>query len=361
MRIELSSRTMLVLAALGIGLWLLIAIWPVALMVISALVFATAFLPVVAWLERRGIGRAPAVVGLAVLLLASVLLTGVLVAPALYVQAQRLLERLPEARAGLTGVLAAHGATDLGDEIRRANPLSLVQPRVATTLAVNLLGGLVTAGTIVVLTAYILIDADRIKRAVYLVTPAEYQVHLRYLLGALSDVVGGYMGGQLVTSLVITVYTFVVLAVLGIPEPLALAVFAGIADIIPIVGTVLAVVPPTLVALTVSVPHAIAVAVALLLYREFENGILVPRVYGKNLRLPAVVVLTAVLIGTQVGGMAGAFFSLPAAAALQAILRYAHDLRTKLPAAQPAVDSSEVSLGGVVSAAAQQETQPHPK
>ncbi len=112
------------------------------------------------------------------------------------------------------------------------------------------------------------------------------------------------------------------LVALRIPDPLPLAVSAGVADIIPIAGGILATVPPVLVALTLSVPRAIAVLIALEVYRRFESGALVPRVYGKNLRLPGLVVLVALLVGTQVGGMAGAFFALPAAAALRAVLAY---------------------------------------
>jgi predicted PurR-regulated permease PerM len=360
MRIELSSRTLVILAALGAGLWLLTVIWPVALMVISGLVFATALTPLVTWLERRGVGRVSAVIGLTALLLGAVLLVGLLLAPVLYAQAQHLATQLPERRAALAQFLAANGANDLADDVRRADPRVLVQPRTAANLAVDLLGGIVTAGTIVVLTAYILIDADRIESLIYLVTPADYHTHLRHLLAALGDVVGGYMGGQLVTSLAIMLYTFVVLAALGIPEPLALAVFAGIADVIPIAGTFLAVVPPVLVALTLSVPRAVAVAVALMLYRELENSVLLPRVYGKRLRLPGVAVLTAVLIGTQVGGVAGAFFSLPAAAALRAIILCVHEVRAGRPAESLATGAGAVAPDGPVLKPGRQETAPSP-
>jgi len=353
MRLELSSRGILVLAAIAAILWLLVVLWPVVLMVIAGLVFATAALPVIKWLERHGFNRAMAVLALVVLVLLAVMLVGWLVAPALYSQGQRLVGRLPELREILVRLLAAHGADDLAGEVQRANPLSLFQPRVAANVAISLLGGLATAGTIIGLTAYILIDAERLEGFVYLCTPAAYHMHVRYLLNTLRDVVGGYMGGQILTSLAITVYTFAVLALLGIPEPLALAGFAGIADVIPVVGPALAVLPPTLVALTVSVPKTIVVAAALLLYLEFENSVLVPRAYGKSLRLPGIVTMLAVVIGSQLLGVVGAFFALPAAAALRAAIVYAHDVHGH-PAAH---DSSDATTGDdVPGVAARKET-----
>jgi len=339
MRLELSSRGILLLAAIAAGLWLLAALWPVVLMVISGLVFAIAAVPLIEWLQRHGFNRAMAVVSLLILVLLAVLLVGWLVAPALYSQGRQLVDRLPAFRETLVRLLASHGAGDLADEVQRANPLSLFQSRVAATVAISLLGGLMTAGTVIGLTAYILIDADRLENFVYLCTPATYHVHVRYLLSALRDVVGGYIGGQILTSLAVTVYAFAVLSLLRIPEPLALAVFAGIADVIPVVGTTLAVLPPTLVALTISLPRAIVVAAALLLYVQFENSVLVPRVYGKNLRLPGVVTILAVVIGSQLLGIVGAFFALPAAAALRATIIYAHDVHVRR-ARQPAAPGS---------------------
>jgi predicted PurR-regulated permease PerM len=329
MRLELTPRGILTLAGIAGGIWLLILIWPVVLIAIFSLVFAVSLLPALQWLQRHGVHRIVAVFALLTVLLLAVVLVDLLVAPALYAQGQRLVAALPQVRERLVQLLASHGAGNLAGEVQRANPASLLQPRTAADTAISLLGGLITAGTIVVLTAYILLDAERIEQLVYLITPATYHVHVRYLLATFREVVGGYMSGQLATSLAITVYTFVVLLVLRIPDPLPLAVFAGIADVIPVVGTVLAVVPPVLVALTVSVPKAIVVVVALLLYREFENVILVPRIYGNSLRMPGIVIMLALLIGTQIGGMVGAFFALPAAAALRALIIYIHDIRTQ--------------------------------
>jgi predicted PurR-regulated permease PerM len=85
--------------------------------------------------------------------------------------------------------------------------------------------------------------------------------------------------------------------------------------------------PATLAALSVSLPKAIIVAGVLLAYQEFENRFLVPRVYGATLRLPAVVVLLALLVGAELWGVTGALLSLPAAAAVRVFIEYGNDVR----------------------------------
>src|SRR5205823_1399521 len=99
-----------------------------------------------------------------------------------------------------------------------------------------------------------------IERFLYFATPIAYHVHIRNLLTALQRVVGGYIRGQLLTSGFIAVFTFLTLTVLGIPNALALAVLAGVADMIPMVGVFLAVGPATLAALSITIPPAITIA-----------------------------------------------------------------------------------------------------
>ena len=207
------------------------------------------------------------------------------------------------------------------------NPQRLAEPGKGAGAGRRAFGVLTTLFTILVLTAYILFDARRIERFVYFATPAAYHDHVRNLLVALHRVVGGYIRGQVVTSAAITAFTLVLLLALGIPNAMALVVLAAIADMVPMIGVVLVVAPSTAAACSESVPKAIIVAGALLAYQEFENRILVQRVYGATLRLPAVVVLLALLIGAELFGVAGALLSLPAAAAVRTFIEYGNEVR----------------------------------
>jgi len=123
---------------------------------------------------------------------------------------------------------------------------------------------------------------------------------------SLETIVGAYIRGQILTSVLMALFTFVLLTACGVENALAFAVFAGLADVLPYIGPLLSVAPAFLAAL----PHGPAVAAVVLVlmvaYEEFESRVVIPRVYGRALRLPSSVVLFAVLAGGTLMGMLGA-------------------------------------------------------
>ena len=112
---------------------------------------------------------------------------------------------------------------------------------------------------------------------------------------------------------------------------LALAVFAGLADVLPYVGALLSVGPAVLAALSRGPVVAVVVLVLMLGYEEFESRVLVPRIYGRALRLPASVVMFALLAGGTLMGILGALLALPVAATAMMLIE---ELRVELPGEQ---------------------------
>jgi predicted PurR-regulated permease PerM len=107
-----------------------------------------------------------------------------------------------------------------------------------------------------------------------------------------------------------------------VPNPLAFAVLAGFADVIPLIGAFIAIIPPTAAALQESSTKALIILVALVIYQQFEDRYLVPRVYGRTLNLPPIIVLFAVLAGAELLGVTGVLLALPLAAAGRVGLDY---------------------------------------
>jgi len=163
---------------------------------------------------------------------------------------------------------------------------------------------------------------------VYAIVPRDYHMRLARILQNLETIVGGYMRGQLITSVAIGVFTYVLLVICGIPNALSLALFAAVVDVIPFIGGLLATAPAVLVALSKGVPTGLAVLLTLFIYQEFENRILVPRVYGRVLRLAPATVVLALLAGGLLLGVIGALLALPIAAGLQMVLA---ELKVELP------------------------------
>jgi len=112
--------------------------------------------------------------------------------------------------------------------------------------------------------------------------------------------------------------------------------FAGLTDVIPFIGGYLASAPAVFAVSSKGTPSMLIVAAAMMGYQEFESRILVPRVYGRTLRLSPALVLIALLIGGTLLGMLGALLALPVAAGVQMIVR---ELRVELPGEGPEVEA----------------------
>jgi predicted PurR-regulated permease PerM len=218
----------------------------------------------------------------------------------------------------------------LADSIAKARSPELLANAVRMGLSyspqiVEIVGYAVTA---IFLAVYLLIDRDRMRGGLFALVPRRHHVRLSRIMLGLEVIVGGYVRGQALTSVLMGVFTFVVLLIAGVPNATALAVFAGLADVLPYVGGLLACGPAVLAALPHGITGAIAVLVALVIYQEFESRFIVPRVYGNVLRLPSAVVIVALLIGGKLLGILGALLALPIAAAIRLIIE---EIRFELP------------------------------
>jgi predicted PurR-regulated permease PerM len=129
------------------------------------------------------------------------------------------------------------------------------------------------------------------------------------------------MVGQFITSALAAAYVFVLLTILHVPLALLLGIIAGIFDILPIVGVILSVLPAAVMALTVSPGTALLVIVLYSAYHLFENYFIVPKVYGKKLRLSTLTVLLSITIAGALAGITGAIVILPIVAAYPVIER----------------------------------------
>jgi predicted PurR-regulated permease PerM len=178
------------------------------------------------------------------------------------------------------------------------------------------------------LSIYLLADPVRSKGILYAVVPRHYHIKLARILLELKVIVGGYMRGQLITSVAIFTFVFALLSIYNVDNALALALFAGLTDIIPFVGGYVASAPVIIAMIPAGTTAVIVVTILMVLYQEFESRILVPRVYGRTLRLPPAIVLVALLVGGTLAGIVGALLALPIAAGLQMVMR---ELRVDLP------------------------------
>lgn len=344
MRLELSYRAILLLILVALGIFAFARLWPIVVIVLTSFIFMAALLPYVEWLTAHKVPRIASV--LIVMFTILGILAGVagLVGTASVNEFNNVRDNLPQDAKDTEDLLDKFGIhVQLQDRARNIDWNRIISGDAAINYgqrAVTIVLGIIT---VFVLTAYLLADTPRMNRFLYQFVPPGREPELGHWLQSLRNVVGGYIRGQVITSVVISVFTFVVLVAAGVPNAAAFAVLAGFVDIIPIVGAVIAVVMPTLAAFQESTTRAIIVLVLLLLYQQFEDRILTPRVYGQTLNLPPVIVLVAVLIGGQLFGIPGVLLALPAAAVARVVLDYYLEQRRNFSFVTPIASTDEIA------------------
>jgi predicted PurR-regulated permease PerM len=161
--------------------------------------------------------------------------------------------------------------------------------------------------------------------------------------GEVNRAVTGYMLGNALTSIIAGVVVFVTLMILGVPFPLLWGLWVALVDFLPMIGGALAGIPTVLFAFTTGVPAGISTAVVFLVYTQVENHILNPVIMSRTVRISPLLVLISVLVGASLGslvdglfgGFVAALLSIPAAGALQVLVREAWRASAGPPARPP--------------------------
>lgn len=248
--------------------------------------------------------------------------------PPLSAQATEFAHKLPsylksiERHNGFLGHLEAryHFIETLQKKVKSASVISSVA---SSALGIGkVVARTVTEGILVaVLTLYFLGALPRVKKTAYRLTPASRRARVELLTEETLRRVGGFLLGNLATSAIAGAGTFAWLVIFGVPYPLLLALFVALFDLIPIVGSTIAGLVVSLVALAHSVPVAVATLAFYILYRFVEDYLLTPRIMSRTVEVSGLVTVVAVLIGGTLLGIIGALVAIPVAAAIQLVFQ----------------------------------------
>jgi len=153
---------------------------------------------------------------------------------------------------------------------------------------------------------------------------------VRHLLEQSASAVSGYITGNLAISFICGVLTFIVLLVLGMPYPAALALLVAVLDLIPLVGATLGGALLVIVGFFVSPLTAIILLVYVLIYQQVEGSVLQPMVYSRAVQLNALIIFVAVLVGAALLGIPGALLAIPVAEIIRIVLTDLVEHRSRL-------------------------------
>ncbi|MDQ6650927.1 MAG: AI-2E family transporter [Actinomycetota bacterium] len=318
------SAALGVLAAVALARAVMV-VEQVLVLIVTAAFLAMGLDPAVAWLCRF-MRRALAVT---IVALAAVLFVGGFVAaaaPPVATQATHLIEAAP----GYAQRLQDNNS-QLAKLNKRFHVVDRLRERANGGLNINALGGVLGLGkailtgvlstvTVLILTLYLLANFPDIKRGAYRLVPRSRRARFGLLTDEVLARVGGYVLGNLATSVVATVAAALYLFIVGVPSPIALGLFVGITDLIPLVGASLGAVVVTVVALFVSVPVGLSTIGYFFVYQQIENYWLVPKVMKRTVDVSPLVTIIAALLGAALFGILGALLAIPVAAAIQLVM-----------------------------------------
>jgi len=193
---------------------------------------------------------------------------------------------------------------------------------------------------------YVLNDEARGRRAFYSAIPDVAREDVRCIFGILDGLLSSYLRGQLILCVLVGVMATITLVVFGIDLALLLGTFAGVFELVPILGPYLGAVPAVLIALLKRPILALWVALCFFAIQQIENLFLVPRIAGNAVRFHPAVVMIIVVVGAEVAGVWGMLLGVPLAAMVRDVFRYLY-LRTTERGATPqmALESLRASTG----------------
>lgn len=282
--------------------------------------------PAVSWLVGHRFPRWVAVITVLVIIAAGITAFMVAAFAALVTQGEQLANQVPT---------YLQQAQDHGSFIGQLNDKFQLQAKVQSFLdssSADVAAGLLGAGEMVfgiladslvvaVLTIYFLADLPRIRALGYRFVPHARRPRAILIGDDILAKIGGYVLGNLVISMITAALTFIWLLSFGVPYAFLLSVLVALLDLVPVVGSTVAGIIVALVALTVSLPVCLLTIGFFVVYRFFEDYILVPKLIGRAVQVPALITVVAVLIGAALLGVIGALVAIPAAAAIVLIAR----------------------------------------
>jgi predicted PurR-regulated permease PerM len=302
----------------------------VFVLIVISLFFAMGLNPAVQFFERRHLNRTKAVAATVSLVIAFVGVFIWVAAPLIVDQVNALIHNAPQMISDLKN------NSTINDLNKSYGIIDTIQNKVQSSIkdgkfVIGAFGGVIGVGkavisgalallTILVLTLYFLAALPTVTQDAYRLVPASRRPRVAKIADAIIFRVGAFVGGQITISFFASVFIFILGLVLNLPYKGALALVVFVCGLIPLIGHFIGMTIVTLIALT-DKPLIAAIALAsYIIYVQFENYVLTPRVMKRSLSIPGLVTIIAALIGTSLLGLVGGILAVPMAAAVLLIL-----------------------------------------
>lgn len=316
-KVEISQKTIVFTVFFLLFLWVLFQIRSILVLVFISFILMTAVNPFVRWANKNKIPILPVImlIYLAVIALFTLVIASLI--PAFVDQSKALIQNIP---AYISVIENSYNITvdpGIGNGYLASIPTNILK------FAVGAFSNIINIMAVFFVTYYLILERPNLhKYLLKLFDNKDAETKAEALILAIEQKVGGWVRGELILMAIIGFATYFGLLLLGIPYALPLAVLAGLLELVPNLGPVIAAIPAILLGLTISPLVALGATVFSILIQQLENNLIVPRVMQAATGTKPLVTMITLLIGYQLGGIAGAILAMPIF--LTTVITYTH-------------------------------------
>ena len=187
-------------------------------------------------------------------------------------------------------------------------------------------GGVVSFALLVIFSFYLAVQEKGVENFLRIVTPSNREKYILDLWRRSREKIGIWAKGQILLGLLVGVLTFLGLLILKVDFPLPLAILAGLLELIPLFGPILAAIPAIAIALLQNPTLALYTLALYAVIQQFENHLIYPLVVRRIIGVPPMIVILALVIGGRLGGLFGLLLAVPVATVL---MEFVSDIEAK--------------------------------
>lgn len=196
--------------------------------------------------------------------------------------------------------------------------------------ASSFFGGVATVFYILVLTLFFLLEEDGIRKFLVALLPIGQKSFVIEVSKKISDKLGSWLAGQVTLMLIIGVLSGLAFWIVGLPYALTLGIVAGLLEVVPTIGPILAAIPAVVIAYLDSPWKAAVVLIIAIVIQQLENQFIVPKVMQKAIGVSPFIILVALLVGGKLAGVMGVLMAVPTVAAISVLTKEWPNIRKRI-------------------------------
>ena len=314
--LDVSWGTFLKIAIVFLVFYILYSIKDILLWILFGLIISILFNPAISFLERRRIPRVVATIFVYVAVFVILSLIFYWIIPIFVLEVQKFTQLFPQYFEKLAPPFRGLKIEEFESFETFTQALQDWLVRASASIfgaIVSIFGGIFSTATIFAIAIFFSIEEKEVEKTMQLLAPKENETYFLRLWERCQIKTAAWFGARFLSSLFVGLITYVTLRIFDIEYAAVLALFAGVMDIIPVLGPIFSGLIIIVLTALVSPAKAFLILIALVLIQQIEGNVITLVLTKKMVGLPAVLVLVSLLIGGKLWGILGAILTIPLA------------------------------------------------